>query len=251
MKPFRQYITERLAIEDNPNAYTPPAISGKRSAADIAFERRQSARYGGVMARLAAKALAQSQRKAAARPRKNPFPWSGGGYNVKPGWWHPTKEWFTFDHGDPDDIGGGNYHVTEIARNPKRFGISTAELNAGLMKEGKFRNSMGMTWYDSDGDEHPYSEPEDVRAEILNGSIDLAYEVQRLAYMKGWLKVYSGTAVRSPSLEGINGESIRAALREISESGGDYEVVMVDRVGLTRNSSEFKRYNPKDWRNAS
>ena len=42
-----------------------------------------------------------------------------------------------------------------------------------------------------------------------------------------------------------------AVLREISESGGDYEVVMVDRVGLTRNSSEFKRYNPKDWRNAS
>jgi hypothetical protein len=241
MKPFRQYITERLAIEDNPNAYTPPAISGTRSAADIAFERRQSARYGGVMARLAAQALAQSQRKAAARPRKNPFPWSGGGYNMKPGWWHPTKQWFLFTSG---------FHVTQIVKTPRAFGISTAELNGGLLKEAEHLVSRHMNWYDSEGTPQAHT-AESVRDSILKTDIDLAYEVQRLAYMKGWLKVYSGSARNSPSLEGINGDSIRAALREISESGGDHEVVMVDRVGLNRGQSQFKRYNPKDWRTAS
>ncbi|NBT78629.1 MAG: hypothetical protein EBT04_09275 [Betaproteobacteria bacterium] len=249
MKPFRQYITERLAIEDNPNAYTPPATSGARSRADIAYERRQARLYGGVMARVAAKALAKSQAQHRTQAAREPFPWSSGGYNMKPGWWHPTKQWFLFSK---------DYHVTQIVKTPRAFGISTAELNGGLLKEAEHLVSCRVNWYDSEGTPQAHT-AESVRASILKTDIDLAYEVQRLAYMKGWLKVYSGSARNSPSLEGINGDSlegingdsIRAALREISESGGNHEVVMVDRVGLNRGQSQFKRYNPKDWKTAS
>ena len=69
--------------------------------------------------------------------------------------------------------------------------------------------------------------------------------------MKGWLKVYAGTARNAPSLEGINGDSIRTALREISESSGNFSTVVVERVGLNRGLSDFKRYNPTEWRTVS
>jgi len=241
MKPFRQYITERLAIEDNPNAYTPPATSGARSRADIAYERRQARLYGGVMARVAAKALAKSQAQHRTQSAREPFPWDDKGYKMKPGWWHPTKQWFLFT---------GDYHVTQIVKNPRAFGISTAELNGGLLKEAEYLVSRRFNWYDKEGTPQAHT-AESVRDSILKTDIDLAYEVQRVAYMKGWLKVYSGTATRAPSLEGINGDSIRAALREISETGGDFNPVVVDRVGLNRGLSQFNRYNPNEWRTVS
>jgi hypothetical protein len=241
MKPFRQYITERLAIEDNPNAYTPPATSGARSRADIAYERRQARLYGGVMARVAAKALAKSQAQHRTQSAREPFPWDDKGYKMKPGWWHPTKQWFVFS---------GDYHVTQIVKNPRAFGISTAELNGGLLKEAENLVSRRVNWYDSEGTPQAHT-AESVRDSILKTDIDLAYEVQRVAYMKGWLKVYSGTATRAPSLEGINGDSIRAALREISETGGDFKTVVVERVGLNRGLPQFNRYNPNEWRTVS
>jgi hypothetical protein len=241
MKPFRQYITERLAIEDNPNAYTPPATSGARSRADIAYERRQARLYGGVMARVAAKALAKSQAQHRTQSAREPFPWDDKGYKMKPGWWHPTKQWFVFS---------GDYHVTQIVKNPRAFGISTAELNGGLLKEAEYLVSRRFNWYDKEGTPQAHT-AESVRDSILKTDIDLAYEVQRVAYMKGWLKVYSGTATRAPSLEGINGDSIRAALREISETGGDFKTVVVERVGLNRGLPQFNRYNPNEWRTVS
>jgi cytochrome P450 len=105
MKTFRQYITERLAIEDNPNAYTPAAWTQPRSAADRAFERRQAQRYGAVMARTAAAALTRSQRKSSRKP----FPWMGD--SSKPGWWHPQRGWFTFSH---VHFLTSQFHVTQI-----------------------------------------------------------------------------------------------------------------------------------------
>jgi len=110
--------------------------------------------------------------------------------------------------------------------------------------------SRRVNWYDSEGTPQAHT-AESVRASILKTDIDLAYEVQRVAYMKGWLKVYSGTGTSSPSLEGINGDSIRAALREISEIPGDFTIVVVDRVGLKAGQSQFNRYNPKEWRTVS
>jgi len=239
MKTFRAYITERLEIEDNPNAYTPPSTGGKRSRADLAFERRMARQYGGVMARIAARTAAKAAHKA--QPTRAPFPWSDKGYRMKAGWWHPTKQWLLFSEG---------FHVTQIVKTPQAFGISTTELNGGLLKEAEYLVSRRVNWYDSEGTPNAHT-AESVREGILKTDIDLAYEVQRVAYMKGWLKVYSGTGTISPSLEGINGDSIRAALREISEIPGDFTIVVVDRVGLNRGQSQFNRYNPKDWRSVS
>lgn len=239
MKTFRAYITERLEIEDNPNAYTPPSTGGKRSRADLAFERRMARQYGGVMARIAARAAAKAAHKA--KPTRPPFQWHDSGYSVHAGWWHPTKQWITFREG---------YHVTQILKNPKAFGISPAELEAGLLKEAEHLVSRRVNWYDKEGTPNAHT-AQSVRDSILKLDIDLAYEVQRVAYMKGWLKVYSGNSRQSPTLEGINADSIRGAMREITESGGDFSVVMVERIGLNRGQSQFNRYNPNDWRSVS
>jgi hypothetical protein len=40
-------------------------------------------------------------------------------------------------------------------------------------------------------------------------------------------------------------------MREITESGGNFTVVMVERIGLNRGQSQFNRYNPNDWRSVS
>jgi hypothetical protein len=239
MKTFRAYITERLAIEDNPNAYTPPSTGGKRSRADLAFERRMARQYGGVMARIAARATAKAAHKA--KPTRPPFKWYGTDYSVQAGWWHPTKQWITFRE---------DYHVTQILKNPQAFGISSAELNAGLMKEAEHLVSRHVNWYDSEGTPNAHT-AESVRKSILKLDIDLAYEVQRVAYMKGWLKVYSGNSRQTPMLEGINADSIRGAMREILESGGNFTTVAVERVGLNRGAVIFNRYNPNDWRSVS
>jgi len=253
MKGFRQYITERLSIEDNPNAYTPPEIRGKRSAADWAFERRQSARYGAVMARIAARTLAASQRKAKAQKSRSEsvdirFPWLG--QKNTPGWWHPQQKPFTFIADDE------NYHVTQIVKNHKAFGISTAELNRALAKEAEYLRSRGINYYDDEGNDYEY-DADFVRANILKGKLDLAYEVQRVAYMKGWLKVYSGASIGwgSPFVEGINRDSIRKALAEINyattEAGkSDGATVEVKYQGLSR-FQDTTNYIPSDkWRTA-
>jgi hypothetical protein len=247
MKGFRQYISERLAIEDNPNAYTPAAWTQPRSAADRAFERRQAQRYGGAMSRAAAAALAKTERKSARKP----FPWMGG--KNTPGWWHPQRGWFTFSHMDEGNL-QGQYHVTQIVKDPKRFGITTAELNRALAAEARHLNSLNRKYYDHEGT--PYAYDEDfTRAAILSGSVDLAYEVQRAAYMKGWLKVYSGGKWGgSPTLEGMNNTSIRAALREISRAPATLNsadgMVEVIRVGGARGTESYKWTRPREWQTA-
>jgi hypothetical protein len=245
LKEARLAIGERLEILDNPNAYTPPETASARSRADIMFDRRQQKKYGALMARVAAKALANAQkRSASAVTRRDPFPWSDKGYSMKAGWWHPTKQWFTFSHSSD------GYHVTQIVKSPAKFGVSNTELEHALQAEANRRNEDNLPNYGKDGTEHPWTGA-DIKAAILKEDMDLAYEVQRVAYMKGWLKVYSGTATSSPSLEGINGDSIRAALREISETPGDFKTVIADRVGLKAGQSQFNRYNPKEWRTVS
>jgi hypothetical protein len=245
MKGFRQYITERLAIEDNPNAYTPAAWTQPRSPKDRAFERRQAQRYGAAMSRAAAAALAKAERKSARKP----FPWMRE--NNTPGWWHPQRGWFTFSHAH---FLTPQFHVTQIIKNTKGFGITTAELNRALAAEAQYLNSLGRQYYDNEGTEYPYDE-DFTRAAILNGSIDLAYEVQRLAYMKGWLKVYSGGKWGgSPTLEGTNNTSIRAALREISRApatlnSADGKVQTI-RVGGARGTEVYKWVSPRDWQTA-
>jgi len=241
MKGFRQYITERLAIEDNPNAYTPPATSGARSRADIAYERRQARLYGGVMARVAAQELAKSQSRRSAKTTREPFPWQGikrsGWTDGQPGWWHPTKQWFTFNHN------ADGFHVTQIVKSPQKFGISKAELDAALMREANYLYANNVKWYDADGERKDHN-AESVRASILKTDIDLAHEVQLVAYKKGWLKVYGKDR---PSLEGTEHSSAKAALREIGGVMGEDTDVVLEMLTADRNSRRYKSVRAKDW----
>jgi hypothetical protein len=73
--------------------------------------------------------------------------------------------------------------------------------------------------------------------------------------MKGWLKVYSGGRFGgSPTLEGMNTASIRAALREISRTpaslnSADGKVETI-RVGGARATEVYKWISPRDWQTA-
>jgi len=245
MKTFRQYITERLAIEDNPNAYIPPTERYTPTAADQAFDRRQQRKYGALMARIAAQELAKSQsRRSTKTITREPFPWQGikrsGWTDGQPGWWHPTKQWFTFNHN------ADGFHVTQIVKSPQKFGISKSELDAALGREAIYLYVQNVKWYDADGERKDHN-AESVRASILKTDIDLAHEVQLVAYKKGWLKVYGKDR---PSLEGTEHSSAKAALREIGGVMGEDTDVVLEMLTADRNSRRYKSVRAKDWNRA-
>ena len=238
MKNFFQFIhdlQEALGIYTNPNAYTPPEYkTAEELRREREFDRRM--KRSPEMEREAARVMRRiraRERAAAARPKREVFPW-GGKANTA-GWWHPKLQPYTFSH-------SSGYHVTQLVKNPSRFSISPHEMQEGLKKESDFYKSRGGVWYGNDGEDHPYT-PEIVKERIEKEDIDLAYEVQRVAYMKGWLKVYSGGGNLSPSLEGIDRSSIKAALREIVQARPELidlnGSVEVQEVGLVRDTKRF------------
>lgn len=223
MKRFSQYIQhlqELLSIYTNPNAYTPPEY---KTPEEIRWEKEWEKRVKPSRAlHLAAREVLKKMQMKAAITQTPKIKFWGLPGNVA-GWWHPKHEIYTFSH----DSG---YHVTQLVKKPSRFGISQQELQDAFKKESDFYNSRGGVWRDT---------PEIIKKRIENEDIDLAYEVQRVAYMKGWLKVYSGgTGV--PSVEGINRASIRAALLDILLEKPGLVRVDIQEVGLTRNDSKFK-----------
>jgi hypothetical protein len=223
--PFRQYISERLEIQDNPNAYTPPASTAPQSRKVLLYSRRQTRLYGGVMARMAARDLARHQRERGARkPSRAPYQWDT---STNAGWWHPSKPWFTFG-------GEGEFHVTQIVNHPQRFGISPAELKKALTAEAEWLTSRRVLAYSRDGIIIDWT-PELVAQRIKELYIDLAYHVQRLAYMKVWLKVYArkfSSNSPSPIIEGISRDSIKSALREVRDVVGSEPEAAIIEIGL-------------------
>jgi hypothetical protein len=156
--------------------------------------------------------------KAETRP---PFNWYTGGA----GWWHPTKKWFRFAHD------GGNYHVTQIVKNPQVFGITNQELNDAMFSYGKNRYTGSK-----------YSKEEitmHVRRSILDGTQDLCMPVQRLAYKLGWLKVYGGSG---QYLEGYE-KYMRLAVQEIMKVVGVRSTIELGKV--KENSHEYWPENVK------
>lgn len=225
MIPFRQYITERLEIQDNPNAYTPPASTAPQSRKDLLYSRRQTRLYGGVMAKMAARDLLRHQRERGARkPSRAPYQWAT---STNAGWWHPSKPWFTFG-------GEGEFHVTQIVNHPQRFGITPAELKKALTAEAEWLTSRRVLAFSRDGIVIDWT-PELVGQRIKELYIDLAYHVQRLAYMKGWLKVYArkfSANSPSPIIEGISRDSIKSALREVRDVVGSEPEAAIIEIGL-------------------
>ena len=230
---FLHDLQERLGIYDNPNAFEPleSETAEERLRRHVRHDRTPRSP---AMRKAAAEVLMRIRaRERAERNKRPPFPW-GNRANVA-GWWHPKMETYTFSHSN-------GYHVTQLVRNPSRFGISKSEMHEGLLREAQYYTSRGIRYWTEDGsDELPYT-PEAVEDRIKSEDIDLAYEVQRVAYMKGWLKVYSGGS-GTPSLEGISRDSIKGALREmlavrpdLADLGWRVEII---EVGLVRNQQKF------------
>ena len=144
-------------------------------------------------------------------------------------------ETYTFSHSN-------GYHVTQLVKNPSRFGISKSEMHEGLLREAQYYVSRGIGYWTEDGSDELQYTPEIVKARIKSEDMDLAYEVQRVAYMKGWLKVYSGGS-GTPSLEGMSRDSIKGALSEmlavrpdLADLGWRVEII---EVGTVRNQQKF------------
>ena len=197
------------------------ATRGRKKPFDSdAFDARQKARYGDVMAKAAAQALAAAQKRkaaggVAAAPPRNPFPWFANKARMTAGWWHPTKGWFTFHEGGGVD--GNGYHITHMVRNLSKFGISQAELLKAAEEEAK-RNF----WDNDVRREKGYNvvDGKKVIDMIDREEIDNSFPIIYLAYDRGWLRVYGGkfhTGDFGGTIECSDRKSLKAAVREIEQ----------------------------------
>jgi len=228
MKTFSQLFLELLE-----------ATATKRKPFDpVAFDAKQKARYGSAMAKAAADALAAAQKKKAAAPSREPFPWMQTGKMV-PGWWHPTKGWFTFA------LEGAGYHTTQIVKHLDKFGISEGELMKAAQKEA----DRGM-WSNSSREEQglPPVDAKEILRLIRIEDIDNSFPISILAYERGWLRVYGGkfhTGDWGGTLEGTDKRSIKAAIREIEQVAAMSNIDDI-RIDITeRETSSKDNYFPK------
>jgi len=238
MLSFKTFIAEAAATRKKKKPF-----DGK------AYDAMQKAKYGSSMAKAAADALAAAQKRRAAAPSKKPFPWFANKSMMTAGWWHPTKEWFTF-HGGGGTEGNG-YHITQMVRNLSKFGISEAELLKAAEEEAK-RNF----WDNERRAEKGYNvvDGKKVIDMIKREEIDNSFPVIYLAYDRGWLRVYGGkfhTGSMGGTLDGDK-RSIKAAIREIereAEAAGldDFRVDVTQRgkdpndVKIMSLASKFRR----------
>jgi hypothetical protein len=169
-----------------------------------AFDAKQKAKYGSAMAKAAADALAAAKKKTAMSPSRKPFPWTST-FQMSPGWWHPTKQWFTLESGD-------YYHVTALVKHPERFGIYGSDLDIAAQQDAE--EMIGA-----------FSSRKATAREVLNdirkGDIDNSTSIMELAYREGWLKVYGGkfhTGEHGGTLDGTDKRSIKAAIKEIEQA---------------------------------
>lgn len=198
MRSFSQFITEAKPFD--------PA----------AFDAKQKAKYGSSMAKAAADALAAAEKRKAAQPSRKRFPWLSNTSTLTAGWWHPTKEGFTFT--------SGGYHIKHLVNKLFRFGISHQELMAAANEEAKKDRwtKVGFGWA-KDG--------EWILERIQEGKIDSSFPIFKLAYDRGWLLVYSGKDMGKwiATIYGTDVRSMKNAVREIEESAEmkrmeDYEI---------------------------
>lgn len=210
------------------------ATKRKKPFDSVAFDAMQKARYGSVMAKAAADALAAAQKKKAALAPRKPFPWMTK-TGMMPGWWHPAKGWFTFS------ISNDGYHVTKIVSNPEKFGISQDE----LLKAAKEEAGRGL-WNNKSRAERglPPMNAEIILNMIDKEEMDSSLPISMLAYKRGWLRVYGGefhTRSFGGTLEGSDRKSIKAAIREIEQVAAmnniDEQTIRIDVSEYTSSSN--------------
>jgi hypothetical protein len=191
---------------------------------------------------------AEKRKGPAAGSSRKSFPWMQNG-NMIPGWWHPTKQWFTFR------LSGDGYHVTNLVKNLSKFGISEKELMAAAEKEAArafwendLRKERGHNIVDADH----------VIRMIRKEDIDNSFPIMMLAYKRGWLRVYGGkfhTGDFGGTIEGTDKKSMKAAIREIEQSAAmvgidDIRIDVTERKNTDDYFPKFAVLNSKFKRDA-
>ena len=182
MKSFLQYITEALA------------------AADIALAKKN-------MARIAKQVMAKQAKRGG--PVNRGLAWNTDtGRDGLHAWWHASKKPVVFAW-EADER--GNYHITQVFKNPAAFGLTREVLIDILAKRIK--------------KVFPGSDKERVKTEAMSdylqyqrGEMDYNVEIEMLLMSKGWVKV-SKTSSKSVSYRniGLRGKpsDVKKCVREI------------------------------------
>jgi len=190
---------------------------------------------------------AEKRKAPATGSSRSPFPWMMRA-NTVPGWWHPTKQWFTFAHGK-------GYHVTHLVNNLSKFGISEKELMDAAAEEAS------RAFWDNDTRKkrgHKIVDAEHVIRMIHTEEIDNSFPIMMLAYKRGWLRAYGGkfhTGDFGGTIEGTDKKSMKAAIREIEQSAAmvgidDIRIDVTERKPTNGYFPKFAVLNSKFKRDA-
>ena len=162
MRSFRSYIEEIETLEEASGA----TLFARLKAAKASLPR---ARRHIATKQDAAKA------KTLPKPSAPSFPWWMAGKHT--GWWSPSKAFlFTWKFGMND----GNYHVTQIVKNPSMFGTTEEEIKNVLEK-----------WAEKMPE---FRKPDEVLDHLKSGRRDKMGELERFVFAKGWVRIVVGNA---------------------------------------------------------
>ena len=168
--------------------------------------------------------------KTVAKKRET-LPWHAAGDRLH-GWWHGTKTpiEFRWSYG-AENHGvrfGGNFHATQMVKDPEAFGLTKAKIMQECNKLAKLRPDS-VYIYRRDpvtGEiETRKRDGERIYHELVTGEKDQMGLLEALAFEKGWVKVSASN--RSISLEGITKTVLKDVVREIREFGNDDPIVVL------------------------
>ena len=168
--------------------------------------------------------------KTVAKKRET-LPWHAAGDRLH-GWWHGTTTpiEFRWSYG-AENHGvrfGGNFHATQMVKDPEAFGLTKAKIMQECNKLAKLRPDS-VYIYRRDpvtGEiETRKRDGERIYHELVTGEKDQMGLLEALAFEKGWVKVSASN--RSISLEGITKTVLKDVVREIREFGNDDPIVVL------------------------
>ena len=173
---------------------------------------------------------ARRETKTVAKKRET-LPWHAAGDRLH-GWWHGTKTpiEFRWSYG-AENHGvrfGGNFHATQMVKDPEAFGLTKAKIMQECNKLAKLRPDSVYVYREDPvtGEiETRKRDGERIYHELVTGEKDQMGLLEALAFEKGWIKVSASN--RSISVEGITKTVLKDVVREIREFGNDDPIVVL------------------------
>lgn len=151
---------------------------------------------------------ASKRKTAAPKPTaKTALPWAKRSDIA--GWYHPTEKSFTFKWAN------NNYHVTEMVKHPEAFGLTTADIEAGVKKHNRYAQGSDQIVRSPAEQKSMKALNKRQYAQLLSGRMDRMTTITDLVLNKGWAMVnitQSEIAIRANETN-----THKAAVREILE----------------------------------